>query len=223
MKASYVIKHLTGTLVFFVILFVCAGRADYLPGLIYLAISLFMFLLNYTVLRLDPDLLEERSKPAENTKKWDKTILLLSFVLTLAMYCVAGLDSGRFHWSPPFHIELNLAGGILVATGQLLFLIAQKQNHFFSSTVRIQNDRKQTVCDTGLYKFVRHPAYLGNIIQNIGFPLLLGSLWSIIPALLLSVLIILRTCLEDRLLRNELEGYQEYTAKTTCRLIPYIW
>ena len=65
---------------------------------------------------------------------------------------------------------------IFTALGQLLFLIAQKQNKFFSSTVRIQTDRDQTVCETGLYKIVRHPAYLGSIIQSLGFPLLFGSL-----------------------------------------------
>jgi protein-S-isoprenylcysteine O-methyltransferase Ste14 len=147
-----------------------------------------MLLLNLSILRIDPELLKERSKPREDTKNWDKKILGISFLITISMYVNAGLDSGRYHWSPDFHWSMYLLGIILTVFGQLLFLIAQKQNSFFSSTVRIQNDREHIVCETGLYKIVRHPAYLGSIIQSIGFPFLFGSLYSVIP---ISVMIIL--------------------------------
>jgi protein-S-isoprenylcysteine O-methyltransferase Ste14 len=223
MKSNYFIKQVSGTLVFFVILFVSAGRFNYWQGLTYLAIGLVMFTLNHTVLRLDPELLEERSKPDEGTKKWDKRILGFSFIMTLSMYIVAGLDSGRFRWSPDLHWSLYGVGILLTTAGQLLFLIAQKQNKFFSSTVRIQADRGQTVCDTGLYKFVRHPAYLGSVIQSIGFPLLFGSLWSIIPISILIILLLTRTCLEDETLKKELKGYREYSGRTRYRILPYLW
>ena len=223
MKTTYVLKHLMGTLVFFSILFISAGRIDYRQGLIYVAIGLIMSALNYTFLRIDPELLSERSKPGENTKPWDKKILGLSFLVTLSMYIVAGLDSGRYHWSPVFPQSLCEVGILLTMTGQLLFLIAQKQNKFFSSTVRIQTDREHIVCDTGLYTIVRHPAYLGMIIQSVGFPLLFGSLWSIIPIILSIILILIRTNLEDKTLYYELSGYPEYMTKTRYRIIPYIW
>ena len=223
MKTSYLIKHFFGTFIFFAVIFVSAGRIDYPQGLIYVSLGLIMAILNYTVLRIDPELLKERSKPGDGTKKWDKTILGLSFLVTISMYIIAGLDTGRFHWSPEFHWSICLPGIILTASGQLLFLIAQKQNRFFSSTVRIQTDREHVVCDTGLYKTVRHPAYLGSIIQAAGFPLLFGSLWSIIPVSVLITLFIIRTALEDRTLRNELKGYPEYSDKTRYKIIPFIW
>jgi protein-S-isoprenylcysteine O-methyltransferase Ste14 len=223
MKTNYLIKHLGGTLVFFAILFVSAGRLNYWQGLVYAAIGLVMFVLNYTVLQIDPHLHDERSKPGEDAKKWDKAILGLTFLVTISMYIVAGLDSGRYHWSPVFNLDLVVLGIILTASGQLLFLVAQKQNKFFSSTVRIQTERGHTVCDTGLYKVVRHPAYMGSVIQAIGFPLLLGSLWSILPVVVLIVLFIIRTILEDQTLRHELKGYSEYSAKTRYKLIPGIW
>jgi len=223
MKASYLIKLFIGTFLFFAILFISAGRLDYWQGLIYVIIGLIMFILNYTVLRIDPELLKERSKPGEGTKNWDKIILGLSFLITISMYIIAGLDSGRYHWSPEFPMSLVLMGILLTASGQLLFLIAQKQNKFFSSTVRIQTNREHTVCETGLYKFVRHPAYLGSIIQAVGFPLLFGSLWSIIPIGMMIILLITRTALEDKTLKNELKGYPEYSNKTRYKIIPYIW
>jgi len=223
MKAGYLIKLFLGTFVFFAIIFISAGRIDYWQGLIYLSIGLIMLILNYTVLRIDSELLKERSKPGENTKKWDKIILGLSFLVTISMYITAGLDSGRYHWSPDFNWSLCLLGIVLTISGQLLFLIAQKQNKFFSSTVRIQTDRNHTVCETGLYKIVRHPAYLGSIIQSLGFPLLFGSLWSIIPICLSIILLITRTDLEDKTLKSELKGYPEYSKKTRYRIIPYVW
>ena len=223
MKTSYIIKHFTGTLVFFLIIFISAGKLIYWPGLIYVILGLIMGILNYTLLKPDSELLAERAKPGEGSKKWDKLILLLSFLATISMYIIAGLDSGRYQWSPGFHRSLTLTGIVLTATGQLIFLLAQKQNKFFSSTVRIQTDREHTVCDTGLYKIVRHPAYIGLIIQSVGFPLLFGSLWSIIPVGLLIILHLVRTFLEDNTLKAELKGYMEYSVKTPYRIIPYIW
>jgi len=223
MKANYLIKHVTGSFIFFAILFISAGRIDYWQGLLYVTIGLIMFLVNYTVLRIDSDLSNERSVPGEGAKKWDKIILGLSFLVTISMYIIAGLDSGRYHWSPEFHWSICLLGIILTISGQLIFLIAQKQNKFFSSTVRIQSDRGHSVCTTGLYKIVRHPAYLGSIIQSLGFPLLFGSFWCILPILLLIILVLTRTNLEDNTLKNELNGYLEFSGNTRYKIIPYIW
>jgi len=223
MKANYLVKHFVGTFLFFTIIFISAGKIGYWQGLIYVVIGLVMSELSYTVFRIDSDLLNERAKAGAGSKQWDKTILGLSFLTTISMYILAGLDSGRYQWSPDFPVTLTILGVLLTITGQLIFLIAQKQNKFFSSTVRIQTDRGHVVCETGLYKIVRHPAYLGMIIQSFGFPLLFGSLWSIIPICLSVILILIRTTLEDKTLKNELKGYQEYTYKTRYRIVPYIW
>jgi protein-S-isoprenylcysteine O-methyltransferase Ste14 len=223
MKASLFIKQAIGTLIFFSVIFISAGRFNYWQGLVYVFIGLFMFIMSYTFLRLDSDLIDERSKPGEGAKKWDKLILGFSFLSTIITYIIAGLDSGRFQWSPDFHWILPVIGIILTISGQLLFLIAQKQNKFFSSTVRIQKDRGHTVCESGLYKIVRHPAYFGSVLQTIGFPLLFCSLWSIIPVFISIILLVTRTYLEDKTLKNELYGYSEYTHKTRYRLIPYLW
>lgn len=223
MKTSYILKQLVGTLIFYLFLFLSAGKIYYWQGLIYVIIGLIMVTINYTLLKPDSDLLTERSKPGEGSKEWDKALLGLSFLITIAMYIIAGLDSGRFYWSPNFHWSLSLIGIFLTASGQLLFLFAQKQNKFFSSTVRIQTDREHTVCDTGLYKIVRHPAYLGSIVQLIGFPLLFGSLWSIFPVVSLIVVHVIRTYLEDKTLKEELKGYLEYSLNTRYKIIPYVW
>ncbi|MFN8256135.1 MAG: isoprenylcysteine carboxylmethyltransferase family protein [Bacteroidales bacterium] len=223
MKTNLFIKQAFGMLVFFSAIFISAGSFYYWQGLAYAGIGLLMLILNYTVFKLDEELFKERSKPGEGVKKWDKTILGLSFLATIAMFIIAGLDSGRYHWSPEFPVALNLLGILLTMAGQLIFMVAQQQNKFFSSTVRIQTDRGHTVCETGLYKIVRHPAYLGSTIQLIGFPLLFGSMWSIIPVFLSLILSIIRIQLEDNTLIQELNGYSEYAQKTKFKLIPYFW
>jgi protein-S-isoprenylcysteine O-methyltransferase Ste14 len=136
---------------------------------------------------------------------------------------VAGLDSGRYYWSPQLHWSIYSLGIVLILGAEVIFITAQIQNKFFSSVMRIQTDRGQTVCETGLYKVIRHPAYLGMIISVAGIPLILGSLWCIIPSSLSIMLILVRTYLEDKTLTNELNGYREYTYKTRYKLIPRVW
>ena len=222
-KSSYLFKQLLGTLIFFLIPFLSAGRLNYWQAWAYVALGLIMFALGQTILAISPELQNERSKPGEGTKSWDKLILMLSFFATIAMFVVAGLDSGRYHTDRHFPPYYFMIGFVMTAFGQFLFLLAQHQNKFFSSTVRIQNDRNHQVCDTGLYRIVRHPAYLGSVIQTLGFPLFFGSEWSVAPVLFSLVLLILRTALEDSTLRKELKGYESYASITKYRLLPFIW
>jgi protein-S-isoprenylcysteine O-methyltransferase Ste14 len=217
------IKSLMGTILFLFILFISAGRINYWQGWIYTAICIVSVFLNSFTLRNKDELAAERSKVKSGTKSWDKTIIGLSTVTLIITYVVAGLDAGRFQWSQGFHWGINATGAILILLGEVIFLLAQKQNKFFSSLMRIQTDRGHTVCDTGIYKIIRHPSYFGNIITAIGIPLILGSVWGFIPSVVSVFLTVVRTSLEDRTLIDELDGYRDYTSKTRYRLLPYVW
>jgi protein-S-isoprenylcysteine O-methyltransferase Ste14 len=171
----------------------------------------------------DIDLLKERSKPPGDAKEWDKQILKLSALITIVAYVIAGLDSGRYQWSPRIPWGAWIAGIVVMVTGQFLFLKSKETNKFFSSVVRIQSDRGHTVCETGLYRFVRHPGYLGMITSWVAFPLVLGSFWSGIPVFVAVILLLVRTRLEDRTLIEELAGYSQYAQRTCYKLVPGIW
>jgi protein-S-isoprenylcysteine O-methyltransferase Ste14 len=211
------------TVFFLAVLLVSAGRLSYWQGWVYAAVSLLMNFATQRILRNDPDLVRERSKPGAGAKAWDKALLGLGLLFTLTTLVVAGLDSGRYHWSPDFSWKWSMTGLIINLTGMSIFLLALRENRFFSAVVRIQNDRKQTVCKTGPYRVIRHPGNAGMIIGTAGFPLLFISVWSTIPVLLSIAILVIRTHLEDNVLKGELEGYPEYQQATRFRLIPGIW
>ena len=105
----------------------------------------------------------------------------------------------------------------------MFVLWAMASNPFFAATVRIQEDRGHTVTSSGPYQLVRHPGYAGSLIYNLAIPIVFGSWWTFIPALLTIALTFVRTGLEDGTLHAELPGYDDYAAKVRCRLIPGVW
>jgi protein-S-isoprenylcysteine O-methyltransferase Ste14 len=96
-------------------------------------------------------------------------------------------------------------------------------NAYFSKIVRIQNDRGHMVATGGPYRYVRHPGYTGTVLFELTTPIMLGSLWALIPGGLAAILMIVRTALEDKTLRRELEGYKDYAKQTRYRLLPGVW
>jgi protein-S-isoprenylcysteine O-methyltransferase Ste14 len=172
-----------------------------------------------------PGLLAERQnrENLQHAKAWDKVLApLMAVSVSFPMVIVAGLDH-RYGWSPDFPLSLVLIGFMLISLGYLFATWALAENRFFSSMVRIQTDRGHVVCDSGPYRFVRHPGYAGNIPALLGMVLALGTLWTLVPALVALVITLVRTVLEDRTLMEELPGYQEYARRVRYRLIPGIY
>ena len=205
------------------VLFLGSGHLNWTAAWVYLGISLLGILINATfLLRTKPEMVAERGKPKE-VKDWDK---LVSGLMALAQYLllplVAALDL-RFGWTREYSRVWQGLGGLVYAGGLGLTSWAMIVNAYFSTAVRIQSDRGQTVCSSGPYHYVRHPGYVGFIFSALGMAILLGSLWALIPAILSCVLIIIRTSLEDRMLQAELPGYKEYSQEVRFRLVPGVW
>ena len=222
-KIKFLLKGLLSTILFSAILFVCAGRINYLQGWVYFSTTIIATMMNFFSIRNNIELIIERSKPGQGTKSWDKLLLGISAIVFIVIIVIAGLDSGRFYWSIHLHWSIIVIGSVLSVSGQIIFIIARSQNKFFSTVVRIQNEKGHSVCKTGLYKIIRHPGYLGMTISLIAIPLITASLWSFIPVIIAIMLLLIRTSLEDKTLKNELEGYMQYTRETLYKLIPLIW
>ncbi len=205
------------------IVFVTAGTLDYWQGMLYTALTLTMLVVNGLALRKNPELISERLKPGDKAKSWDRTYWGLSTLLFFSGIILACLDGGRFKLSPSLPVWVYLASSFVFVFGNLFFIWAKATNRFFSSVVRIQKERGHTVCQEGPYKYIRHPGYLGGLLFTLATPLLLGSLWAMIPTVTSVLLMIVRTVLEDRTLAIELDGYKEYMARVKYRLVPNLW
>jgi len=207
-------------------LFVASGQWTWLAGWAYIGLYVGTIAVNAVLMLSGPgggkELIAERSKYVEGTRGWDRLVMLLWILLGPAMLVVAGLDQ-RLGWTSPLSLPLRIACFVLMAAGFGFFGWAMYANRFFATRVRIQEERGHTVTTTGPYRFVRHPSYIGTIVYALAAPFMLGSLWALIPALLLAVVVVVRTALEDRTLQAELEGYTEYAQKTRYRLVPGIW
>ena len=159
----------------------------------------------------------------KNAKSWDKVLApLMAASVGFPVVIVAGLDH-RFNWSPEFPLWLIVIGFILISFGYAFATWALAENKFFSSVVRIQTERGHVVCDSGPYRFVRHPGYAGNIPPLLGIVLALESVWTLIPAVVALIIAVIRTALEDQTLQEELSGYRDYARRVHYRLIPWIY
>jgi len=205
------------------ILILCSGIPGWVWAWVYLGISVLSVAVNGSImLRINPETVAERGRPKE-TKAWDKSISgFYAFANFLLLPLVAGLDA-RFSWTGTIGQTSQLIGAGALALSLAWGGWAMISNAFFSTAVRIQTDRDQTVCRRGPYRFVRHPGYVGFMLQSVATSVLLGSLWALIPSLTAVIALGIRTYLEDGTLQAELPGYREYVKEVRYRLLPGIW
>lgn len=209
-------------LAFFSLVFLLAGRWDFWQGWVYLGVNLVVLIPMAIAASRDPGMIEERLNPREGMKSWDKLYFGMTVPLYIAALVLGGL-AGRFGWLTQIPLALYWASVGVYLTGQAIFLWARFTNRYFSSVVRIQTDRGQTVCRDGPYRFVRHPGYVGGFLFTLTSGIILGSWLSFIPQVVAAAMIFWRTAREDQTLMAELPGYLDYAQKTRFRLIPGIW
>ncbi|MHC4165687.1 MAG: methyltransferase family protein, partial [Planctomycetota bacterium] len=200
-----------------------AGRLNWTRGWAYIGlITIGQSISGLYVWRRDPEVLRRRGKIGQGTKTWDKIVLGLFGTTYFALIVVAALDE-RYDWSSMSGWFWPL-GVAMYAFCVFMLTWATAVNTHFEKTVRIQHDRGHRVIDSGPYRIVRHPGYLGAIFGFIlAAPLLLGSWWAFAPAVIAVACLAVRTALEDRTLRKELDGYEAYVQTVRYRLLPGLW
>lgn len=169
----------------------------------------------------DPALLERRMKigPTAEQGMAQKIIISLSLGGCLVVLVFCGLDH-RFGWSP-VPVPFVVVGDVLVALGLLIDLFVFRENSYGASTIETFADQKVT--STGLYAIVRHPMYMGVLVMMIGVPIALGSWWGLVILALIFPVLAWRILDEEKLLTNDLPGYEAYVQKVRYRLVPYLW
>jgi protein-S-isoprenylcysteine O-methyltransferase Ste14 len=204
-----------------IVIFGLAGRWDLWNVWAYVGVFVAVWSFQALALhRVSPGLLKERLQPSNAGRQ--PLAAVGAIVMFMLYWSVAGLDQ-RFHWSdivPPTGIVTGL---VIVAIGLGLVTWSMLVNSFFSTAVRIQEDRAQQVISSGPYGIVRHPGYVGGILALLAGGLALNSLLAIIPAVIFTLIFVNRTAVEDRMLQGELAGYADYAVKVRYRLMPGIW
>jgi protein-S-isoprenylcysteine O-methyltransferase Ste14 len=217
-----VATSLIGFAVFLLLVFVPAGTFDYWRGWTFIVVfALATMIPSVYLAATNPAALQRRMRagPAAESRPLQKLIITFAFLSMGAMIVVSALDY-RFGWSS-VPAAVSIIGDVLVATGLLIAMITTIQNGYAAANINVESDQK--VVSTGVYSVVRHPMYLGNVVMMFGIPLALGSYWAllfVIPGL--SVLAT-RLLDEEKVLTQDLDGYNEYTHKVHYRLVPGVW
>ena len=218
---KWVYKSLVALSVEAALLVASSGRWNWFRG--WLLVGLYAVATVAQILVMPPDLLAERSGIQKGAKTWDIALgSLAASILPLATWIVAGLDE-RFGWSVPIASALWWFGLLVFMLGWGIVLWAMAVNRYFSTLVRLQEERGQRVVTEGPYRHVRHPGYVGAILFQLATPIILGSWWAMIPSGLAAVLYVVRTALEDETLHQELVGYEAYARQVEYRLLPGVW
>ena len=223
---SWIFQSALFLIIYLPVFFLTAGDWGWGWGWVFFIIlTIFMAAHPILLLPINPQLLAERARGTQtaDTKRWDRILTMIgSGVLPFGSQLVGALDH-RFGWSAPLPTSLQVLGAVVSSMGFALFLWAMVSNAFFAEGVRIQAERGHTVCESGPYRFVRHPGYVGSILSFFGIPIILGSIWALIPAAAGVIAYFVRTSLEDRTLQLELKGYAAYAERVKYKLIPGVF
>lgn len=212
-------KFIIGLVMVGVLIFLPAGSFMYWQGWLLIGILFVpMFIAGLIMMKKSPELLRKRLNVKEEETE-QKTVIMLSGIMFLAAFVVAGLNF-RFGWIvlPEW---VSYAGAIIFLAAYALYAEVLRENAYLSRTVEVQQDQK--VIDTGLYGVVRHPMYMSTLLLFLAMPLVLSSIISFVITLAYIPIIAKRIGNEEKVLEDGLHGYAEYKNKVKRKVVPFIW
>lgn len=223
-EANALAKAVLAPAVIAAAMFWLAGTTTWTWGWIFNGVHEALWIGNtVAIAALNRELLAERGKRHADTRRWDTVLVGLFGLAWFVQLVVASLDVRR-GWTTGFAIELRVVGLALMVLGFGLLTWSMVVNRHFEPGVRIQTERAHAVISSGPYGVVRHPGYTGTIASFfVGMPLVLGSWPAFLAAAAGTILLVVRTALEDRLLRAELAGYAAFARRVRYRLVPGVW
>ena len=212
------IKYIIGLILVGLLIFIPAGKI-YFNGLLFMCLLFIpMFIIGIILMIKDPDLLRRRLNSKEKEKE-QKVVVLLSGIMFISGFVVAGLNY-RYNWINIPSIVVIISS-IIFEISYILYFEVLRENTYLLRTIEVEENQK--VVDKGLYSIVRHPMYIITIILFLTIPLILNSIISFIIFLIYPIIIIKRVNNEEKVLERDLIGYNEYKKKVKYRLIPFIW
>ena len=211
------------SIVFFgLLLFWPAGTFDYWQAWVFIAVFEVGTIIPTIYLAVKyPDAFRRRTRsgPLAESRMVQKLINVGIILTTVAAGVLSALDH-RFGWST-VPTAVVVVGNVLVLVGLAVAEVVVIQNNYAAATITVE--KEQPVVSTGLYSLVRHPMYVGALILVVGMPLALGSFWGLLTLIPGVLIFVARITDEEKALRQDLEGYDEYTEKVHYRLVPGVW
>ena len=213
------IKFTAGLILVGLLLFLPAFTFNYPGAWLFIGLLFIpMFIMGVVMLIKAPKLLEKRLNNKEK-EKTQKGVIALSGLIFPIGFVLSALDF-RFAWSEVPTWLVTFASALFLI-GYIMYAEVMRENAYLSRTVEVQADQK--VISTGLYGVVRHPMYLATLFMFLPLPLILGSLWGLIPFGIYPIIIVIRIINEEKVLTEGLSGYKEYKNKVKYRILPFIW
>lgn len=149
------------------------------------------------------------------SSKWTRYLLLIFWWLLLIFPLL------EFSFFSRYFFAVTAAGALLTVSGTVLRAWGIRTlGKYFSVHIEIKDNHE--LVESGPYRFIRHPAYAGNILQAIGIPLMLNAYYSLSVSIVLIFLFLYRLKLEEEVLIRDVKGYGDYI-KRTSKLIPKLW
>jgi protein-S-isoprenylcysteine O-methyltransferase Ste14 len=211
-----------GLAFFAVALFWPAGTFHYWQAWVFIAVFMATTMVPSIYLAVrDPAALQRRlhGGPTAETRIVQKIVIWAVTGSAFAAFVLSALDH-RFGWSS-VPTAVVILGNVLVAIGLVLAQAVVFQNSFAGASIQVEDE--QPLVSTGLYGLVRHPMYFGAVLMMFGTPPALGSYWALLVSIASIPIFGVRIADEEKMLRTELDGYDEYTRKVRYRLLPYVW
>ena len=204
------------------LLFLPAGTLNYWQAWVFIGVFTAATIIPSIYLaRTNPAALRRRMRggPLAEGRAIQKIVIIGAFLDLFAMVVLSVFDH-RMGWSS-VPAWLCLLGDVLIAAGIGFAMLVIVQNNYAAATVTVEAG--QFVASRGVYKFVRHPMYVGNVIMMVGIPLALGSYWGLLVVIPGVLVLVSRILDEEKMLTQELGGYREYMQRVHYRLVPYVW
>ncbi len=123
-----------------------------------------------------------------------------------------------------FNVILTMAvpGAVMVVLGMLFRQLSKRALGPVISQGLLINPEQKLVTN-GMYRLIRHPSYLADILFDLGLPLVLSSVYGFVAMLFVLPFIIMRINLEEQVLgRHFGQQYVQYKQRTK-KLIPFIF
>ncbi len=166
----------------------------------------------------------KQGKQVRGTMNFDKGSLILLYGAITAGYAIgipfAFSRYGRLEWGSPY---LALCGsGVIVAGISLRVMAMRTLQEYF--TYRVSIGDQHELIEQGLYRHVRHPAYLGELLVFLGIGLAFANWVSLISLVVCPfIAFTVRMNVEEKALLSRFAGRYEAYRERTWRMLPWFY